>query len=83
MAVQSSFKNMSLCLLVICLVCSALLAGVYALTADPIAKAAQAKNEAGAFQDMLHGDILLRPGNAPARSGRYQMHRANRISYPA
>ena len=33
MAVQSSFKNMSLCLFVICLVCSGLLAGVYALFA--------------------------------------------------
>ena len=52
MAVKSSFKNMSLCLLVICLVCSALLAGVYALTADPIAKAAQAKNEA-AIKEVL------------------------------
>ena len=45
MAVKSSFKNMTLCLLVICLVCSALLAGVYALTKEPIAKAAAAKNE--------------------------------------
>ncbi len=52
MAVKSSFRNMSLCLLVICLVCSALLAGVYALTADPIAKAAQAKNEA-AIKEVL------------------------------
>ena len=45
MAVQSTFKNMSLCLLVICLVCSALLAGVYALTKEPIDAAAKAKNE--------------------------------------
>ena len=52
MAVKSSFKNMSLCLMVICLVCSALLAGVYALTADPIAKAAQAKNES-AIKEVL------------------------------
>lgn len=52
MAVQSSFKNMSICLLVICLVCSALLAGVYALTAEPIAAAAKAKNEA-AIKEVL------------------------------
>ena len=52
MAVQSSFKNMSLCLLAICLVCSALLAGVYALTAEPIAAAAAAKNEA-AIKEVL------------------------------
>ena len=33
---------MALCLTAICLVCSALLAGVYALTAEPIAAAAAA-----------------------------------------
>ena len=52
MAVKSSFKNMSLCLRAICLVCSALLAGVYALTAEPIAAAAAAKNEA-AIKEVL------------------------------
>lgn len=43
MAVKSSFKNMTLCLMAICLVCSALLAGVYALTAKPIEAATLAK----------------------------------------
>ena len=52
MAVKSSFKNMTLCLLVICLVCSALLAGVYALTKEPIAAAEKAKNEA-AIKEVL------------------------------
>ena len=52
MAVQSSFKNMTLCLLAICLVCSALLAGVYALTAEPIAAAAAKKNES-AIKEVL------------------------------
>ncbi len=52
MAVKSSFKNMALCLFAICLVCSALLAGVYALTAEPIAAAAAAKNEA-AIKEVL------------------------------
>ena len=46
MAVKSSFKNMTLCLLAICLVCSALLAGVYALTKEPIEVAKKAKNDA-------------------------------------
>lgn len=50
MAVKSSFRNMTLCLFAICLVCSALLAGIYALTADPIAAAAAAKNEAAIMQ---------------------------------
>ena len=52
MTVQSSFKNMTICLFAICLVCSALLAGVYALTAEPIAAAAAAKNEA-AIKEVL------------------------------
>ena len=50
MAVQSTFKNMSLCLLVICLVCSGLLAGVYALTKEPIDAAAKGKNEAAIME---------------------------------
>ena len=43
---------MTICLLAICLVCSGLLAGVYALTAEPIAAAAAAKNEA-AIKEVL------------------------------
>ena len=43
MAVKSSFKNMVLCLLVICLVSSSLLAVIYALTKAPIEAAALAK----------------------------------------
>ncbi len=43
---------MALCLFAICLVCSSLLAGVYALTAEPIAKAEAAKNEA-AIKEVL------------------------------
>lgn len=52
MAVKSSFVNMTICLLAICLVCSGLLAGVYALTKDPIDAAAAAKNEA-AIKEVL------------------------------
>ncbi len=36
MAVESNFKNMVVCLFATCLFCSAVLAGVYALTAAPI-----------------------------------------------
>ena len=37
MAIKSNFKNMVLCLFATCFVCSAILAGVYAVTAAPIA----------------------------------------------
>ena len=43
MAIQSSFKNMVLCLFGVCIVCSTLLAVVYAVTAEPIRAAAEAK----------------------------------------
>ncbi|MBO4816987.1 MAG: Na+-transporting NADH:ubiquinone oxidoreductase subunit G, partial [Bacteroidales bacterium] len=36
MAVQSNLKNMVLCLTGVCLVCAAILAGVYAITKAPI-----------------------------------------------
>ena len=52
MAVKSTFKNMTLCLLVICLVCPALLAGVYALTKETIAQGDAARNEA-AIKEVL------------------------------
>ena len=50
MAVKSSFKNMVICLFAICVVCSSLLAGVYALTKAPIDAAAKAKNEAAIME---------------------------------
>ena len=56
MAVKSSFKNMTICLLAICLVCSGLLAGVYALTKEPIEKASAAKNEA-AIKEVLPPEV--------------------------
>ena len=50
MAVKSSFSNMTVCLFAICIVCSSLLAGVYALTKEPIDAAAKAKNEAAIME---------------------------------
>ena len=43
MAMESSFKNMVIVLSIICLICSTLLAAVFALTKEPIAKAEQDK----------------------------------------
>ena len=41
MAAKSTLKNMVLCLTLVCLVCSAVLAVIYAITAEPIKTAAQ------------------------------------------
>ena len=39
MPAKSTLRNMVLCLSVVCLVCSAVLGGAYAITAEPIAAA--------------------------------------------
>ncbi len=57
MAMKSSFKNMTLCLLVICLVCSALLAVIYAVTEEPIKEAERTKEEA-ALKEVLPEDAV-------------------------
>lgn len=41
MAAQSTLRNMVLCLTCVCLVCSAILGAVYAVTLDPIAEASE------------------------------------------
>ena len=46
MAAKSTLKNMALCLTAVCLVCSAVVGGAYAVTAGPIAEAARAKTVA-------------------------------------
>ena len=50
MAAQSNLKNMVLCLTLVCLLCAAILGGVYALTAEPIRRASDniLKNSIGA-----------------------------------
>lgn len=45
MAIQSSLKNMVICLTAVCLVCGSILAGVYALTKTPIENAAAAATQ--------------------------------------
>ena len=41
MAAESTLKNMVLCLTVVCLVCSAILGGVYVITSEPIKEASK------------------------------------------
>ena len=59
MAVKSSFKNMTVCLFAICIVCLSLLAGVYALTKAPIDAAAKAKNEAAIMEVLPAGAVTI------------------------
>lgn len=50
---------MSLCLFVICLVCSSLLAGFYALTKAPIDAAAMAKNQAAIMEVLPESTVSV------------------------
>ena len=59
MAVKSSFRNMTICLFAICIVCSSLLAGVYALTKEPIDAAAKAKNEAAIMEVLPSSAVTI------------------------
>ena len=59
MAVKSSFRNMTVCLFAICIVCSSLLAGVYALTKEPIDAAAKAKNDAAIMEVLPAGAVTI------------------------
>ena len=59
MAVKSSFKNMVLCLFVICMVCSALLAGVYALTKETIEIGDAQRNEAANKEVLPDGAVIM------------------------
>lgn len=61
MAVKSNFKNMALCLFAACFVCSAILGGVYAVTAAPIAD-----TNAKILKDAI-GKVLPEGGEISAR----------------
>lgn len=70
MAMKSNLLNMALCLSLVCLVCSGLLGGVYALTAEPIAKAekenlkssiAQVLPEGGEISDAMPLEVGGQP----------------------
>jgi len=58
MAVRSNLKNMALCLFGTCLVCSGMLAVVYAVTAEPIAKTNEALLKASIAKVLPEGGEL-------------------------
>lgn len=61
MAAKSNLKNMLLCLTAVCLICSSILAVVYAATLDPIAAAKKAKTNASIAKVLppFTGDAVL------------------------
>ena len=61
MAAKSNLTNMALCLTLVCLFCSAVLAGVYALTAEPIAEAERLAQENAIKAVLPEGGSLCDP----------------------
>ena len=59
MAVKSSFKNMTLCLLTICLICSAVLAVVYSITKEPIEIAKKEKDQKAIKEVMPASAVVI------------------------
>ena len=82
MAVKSSFKNMTLCLFSVCLVSSALLAAVYAVTKEPIEVANQAKTNNAIAQVVpeFEGDPV--PGTIEVGGKEYSYYAASKAGQP-
>lgn len=74
MAVTSNLKNMALCLSGVCLVCSAILGGVYALTKEPIAAAEQKKTEKGIALVLPEGGELSQKAEAELEGATYEYY---------
>ena len=55
MAAKSNLRNMVLCLFAVCLVCAAVLGGVYVLTEEPIKAAAEAEARAAIAKVLPEG----------------------------
>lgn len=64
MAAKSSLKNMALCLTSVCLICSAILGVVYAVTYDPIQAAAQKELVASISKVLPEGGELSEASSA-------------------
>ena len=82
MAIQSSFKNMTLCLFSVCLVSSALLAAVYAVTKEPIEVANQAKTNNAIAQVVpeFEGDPV--PGTIEVGGKEYSYYAVSKAGQP-
>ena len=83
MAVKSNLKNMALCLFAICFVCSALLAGVYAVTAEPIAKAEKIQLENSIKAVLPEGGELSTVKTVDAGGSTYEYYESVEAGTPA
>ncbi len=82
MAVQSSFKNMTLCLFAVCIVSSALLAAVYAVTKEPIEAANQAKTNNAIAQVVPEFEGNPVPGTIEVGGKEYSYYTVSKAGRP-
>ena len=83
MAAKSSLKNMALCLTVVCLVCSAILGVVYAVTYDPIQAAAQKELETSIGLVLPEGGELSAVRNADFAGQKFEYYVSENGGVPA
>lgn len=83
MAAQSSLKNMALCLTVVCLVCSAILGVVYAVTYDPIQAAAQKELETSIGLVLPEGGVLSAAQKADFAGQNFEYYTSETDGVPA
>ena len=83
MAAQSSLKNMALCLTVVCLVCSAILGVVYAVTYDPIQAAAQKELETSIGLVLPEGGVLSPAKKADFAGQNFEYYTSENDGVPA
>ena len=82
MAAASNFKNMVLCLTGVCLACSAILAGVYAVTARPIAATNEALLKASIGAVLPEGAEIEDPATVTVGGQSYTYYRATQGGNP-
>ena len=82
MAAKSNLVNMALCLTAICLVCSALLAGVYAVTAEPIEQAARKALVAAISKVLPEGGEISDAKIAEFGGQKYEYYESSRDGQP-
>ena len=82
MAAKSNLLNMALCLFGICLVCSALLAGIYAVTAEPIEQAARKALVAAISKVLPEGGEISEAQTAELGGQKYEYYASTRDGQP-
>lgn len=83
MAAQSSLKNMALCLTLVCLICSAILGVVYAVTYDPIQAAAQKELVESISKVLPEGGDLSDASTADFGGQSYEYYTLSEAGEPA